>query len=136
MTRRLIQCLRAVLAAVLFLGAFRVAAHPANDSSRTTYDSFDVIARRNIFDPSPRIRPPAPVAPPTQDAVALVGTMSYSKGKFAFFDGTKTDYKKVLGPGAAIAGYTIREITQHDVTLAANGEKLTLTVGSQIPMTK
>jgi hypothetical protein len=62
--------------------------------------------------------------------------MSYSKGKFAFFDGTKTDYKRVLGPGATIAGYTIKEITQHDVTLAANGEELTLTVGSQIPMTK
>ena len=58
--------------------------------------------------------------------------MSYAKGKFAFFDGTKTDYKKVLEPGATIAGYTVKDITPKDVILAANGKDLTLAVGSQM----
>jgi hypothetical protein len=58
--------------------------------------------------------------------------MSYAKGKFAFFDGTTDDYNKVLGVGGNIAGYTVKDITQDDVTLAANGKDFKLLVGRQV----
>src|SRR6202000_3031119 len=66
------------------------------------------------------------------ESIALVGTMSYPKGKFAFFDGSSSQYKKVLEPGANIAGYTVQDITATNVTLAANGKDFEMKVGSQL----
>ena len=58
--------------------------------------------------------------------------MSYSKGRFAFFDGTSSQYKKVIEPGENIAGYTVKEITQDNVTLAASGKEFVMAVGAQM----
>lgn len=108
-------------------------AQPTNTDATTSYDSFSLIWQRNIFDPNRRgIKPWQPSPHSKVDAFALVGTMSYSKGKFAFFDGTSADYKKVLEPGATIAGYTVKDITPKNVMLAANGKELEMTVGSQM----
>ena len=124
-----------VLAMVACLWASSLRAQPTNSDSTTSYDSFSLIWRRNIFDPnrhgmSSYHRSSGPSR--RVDAFALVGTMSYSKGKFAFFDGTSPDYKKVLEPGATIAGYTVKDITPKNVTLAANGKELEMSVGSQM----
>jgi hypothetical protein len=123
-----------VLALALFSCVLDLRAQPTNNDSGPTIESFHIISQRNIFDPNrrgiPKWHPQEPDRNP--DILALVGTMSYPKGKFAFFDGSKTDYKKVLEPGATIAGYTVKDITPKDVTLAANGKELTLKVGSQM----
>jgi len=58
--------------------------------------------------------------------------MSYAKGRFAFFNGTSSDYDKVLGVGGNIAGYTVKEITATNVTLAANGKDFKMPVGRQV----
>jgi len=136
MPRRSGRALRmwAFMALALFSSVLGLSAQSTNNASTPTYESFDIIARRNIFDPNRRgiERPHIRTESHTPDILSLVGTMSYPKGKFAFFDGTKTDYKKVLEPGATIAGYTIKDITPKDVTLAANGKELTLKVGTQM----
>jgi hypothetical protein len=121
------------LASGVLLCATVANAQSTNANSLPSFDSFDIISSRNIFDPNRRAFRRYERAPShTPDVVALVGTMSYTKGKFAFFDGTKSDYKKVLEPGAIIAGYTIKDITPKDVTLAANGKEMTLNVGTQM----
>ena len=127
------QGLIAVFAVAFCCCAPRLHAQPTNNDATTSYDSFSLIWQRNIFDPNRR-RMPGPISRPGHkvDAFALVGTMSYSKGKFAFFDGTSPDYKKVLEPGAAIAGYTVKDITPKNVMLAANGKELEMNVGSQM----
>jgi hypothetical protein len=105
----------------------------SNANSPPSFDSFGVISTSNIFDPNRRR---IPLTPPTNshtdDTFALVGTMSYSKGKFAFFDGTKPDYKKVLETGATIAGYTVTDITSKDITLAAKRTNFAIVVGTQM----
>src|SRR5438045_3110831 len=61
-------------------------------------NSFNIIQTKNIFNPN-RYRRENFTNQPVRtrlNAFALVGTMSYSKGKFAFFDGTSSEYKKVL----------------------------------------
>jgi hypothetical protein len=58
--------------------------------------------------------------------------MSYTKGKFAFFDGSNSQYKKVLEPGSTIAGYTVKDIAGTAVTLAANGKEFQMKVGTQL----
>lgn len=125
-----------VLAAAIAGVALQCGAQTNNDSGQS-FESFRIITQNNIFDPnrSPRFgsyHPQQTVAPPRVDAFALVGIMSYPKGKFAFFDGSSSDYKKVLEPGETIAGYTVKGITPQAVTLAASGKELEMKVGTQL----
>jgi hypothetical protein len=89
------------------------------------YDKFtQFITQRNIFNPQrfairgvesgPIVRPP-----PNAPQFTLVGTMSYEKGIFAFFDGNQSNLRKVLYPAETngIAGFTITDITLANVTL-------------------
>jgi hypothetical protein len=112
-------------------------------SGRTTngpmsldYASFKRIVDLNIFDPNrfPRSGPrPAPTRIPNHvDSLTLVGTMSYEKGSFAFFDGSSADYKKALKQSDAIVGYKVKAITPTSVTLASGTNQLNLGVGMQL----
>jgi hypothetical protein len=66
------------------------------------------------------------------DSFSLVGTMSYDKGWLAFFDGTSSDYRKVLKREGAIAGYKITDITTARVKLDLDGKEIELRVGMQM----
>ena len=112
---------------------------PAGDNggpARLDYSAFKVIVDRNIFDPNryprragePRVRP----TPRTVDSLTLVGTMSYEKGSFAFFDGTSSEYKKALKLTDVIAGYKVTNIAPNSVKLAAGTNELELRVGMQL----
>jgi hypothetical protein len=95
-----------------------------------------LITERNIFDPgryahnsfAPRQRftQRTRYAP----AFTLVGTMSYEKGMFAFFDGNQPELRKVLyQPDTnGIAGFTVTEITPASVTLRTADKKQTVTM--------
>jgi hypothetical protein len=103
--------------------------------SSLDYAAFRIVAERNIFDPnrSPRNGPRPSGAPPkTNDSFTLVGTMSYEKGDFAFFDGTSTDYKKAVKTNDTIAGYKVAAIATDSVKLAQNTNVLELAVGAQL----
>ncbi len=102
------------------------------------YEKFSqFVTDRNIFDPN---RVPHYSAPRTRTdtrasasapAFTLVGTMSYEKGVFAFFNGNSPDLKKALPVAQTIADYTVAEILPGRVTLesADKKEKLELKVG-------
>jgi len=98
------------------------------------YAAFKVIVDKNIFDPNryphqgPRVRP----TPNRFDSLTLVGTMSYEKGTFAFFDGTSSEYKKALKLADAIAGYKLTNIAPNSVKLASGTNELELSVGAQL----
>jgi len=65
--------------------------------------------------------------------VTLVGTMSYDKGLFAFFDSNNQDMKKIIGAGDEIGIYTVKDITKNLVTLAGKDKKeFTMKVGEQM----
>jgi hypothetical protein len=104
---------------------------------RLSYTNFTIIADRNIFDPNrrPRIRGSAIVRSGpirTTESFALVGTMSYEKGTFAFFDGTSSSYRKALKLSDSIAGYKVMNITPDAVNLAAGTNQVELKVGMQL----
>jgi len=62
-----------------------------------------------------------------------MGTMSYEKGRFAFFEGSGSQYQKVLETSNTIGGYTITEITPAHVKLeSTNGQAIELPVGMQM----
>lgn len=100
------------------------------------YSAFKLIVDRNIFDPNRVPHRPGEVRvaskPRSIDYVTLVGTMSYEKGTFAFFDGTSSEYKKALKLTDSIAGYKVTNITPNSVKLAAGTNELQLSVGAQL----
>src|SRR5438445_33241 len=115
--------------ALLFLVAACLAARAQTTNappSPLDFQSFRLITDRNIFDPN---RSPRSVTsgrtegrkPAKTEAFSLVGTMSYEKGDFAFFDGTLSEYRKTLKPGDTIAGYKINAVAADRVQLELNG---------------
>jgi hypothetical protein len=95
------------------------------------YSAFSrFITDRNIFDPSrqPHFtssgrntnRRHRAASPPD---LQLVGTMSYAKGLFAFFNSSNPDLKKALQAGDKIADYTVAEISPGLVRLESANKK-------------
>jgi len=122
---------------VLLLLATGMAGHAqtTNAVARFDYQTFKIITDRNIFDPnrssrsSRRTEAPRPAK---VESFALVGTMSYQNGTFAFFDGSGSSYRKTLKTGDTIAGYKIADIAADRVKLETNGQQLELNVGTQM----
>jgi hypothetical protein len=114
-------------------GGARSGSTGTNSGSAFEYAAFQMVADRNIFNPNRTARSgPSPVQAKTVEAFALVGTMSYEKGIFAFFDGTSSDYKKVLKPNDTIAGYKLVAISTDSAKLMLNTNVLELTLGTQM----
>src|SRR3954471_8085705 len=126
----------------LVLGCASVAqAQQSNSPSRLDFPSFHIIPERNIFNMnrSPRSAYSRPVRteperrPSRSESIALLGTMSYEKGRFAFFDGSSSQYHQVLSSSNSIGGFTITEVAPNYVKLAStNGQPIELPVGKQL----
>lgn len=117
------------LAALVLTAALFARAQSTDDSNATSSSSFDIIAQRNIFNPnrygSSGYRPVRRGAP----TFSLTGTMSYRQGMFAFFDGTSSDYHKVIQEGGTIAGYKVTKITFAGAQLQGGGQPIAMKVG-------
>jgi hypothetical protein len=110
---------------------------PTNAAAGSSFESFKIVSDRNIFNQNRSSRTarrddtrskPAPVV----HSLSLVGTMSFDKGTFAFFDGSRPEYKKPLKAGEKIAGYEIKEIKPNGVTIANETNQFALKVGQQL----
>ena len=100
-----------------------------------SYEAFKLINDRNIFSPSRtrsssreeiRERPKKARI----DKFALVGTMIYFKGTFAFFDGSESSYRKSLKVGEKVAGFEVKAIAQDGATLLVGTNAISLKVGA------
>lgn len=100
--------------------------------------NFDLIRERNIFDPdrrAPRTRDEQPkeqIREPRIDIVSLTGIMTYSKGTFAFFDGSSSLYREAVKAGDSFVGYTIDMISNTHVQLKKDEQLLELRIGQQL----
>jgi hypothetical protein len=104
-------------------------------SGLSDYRNFEVIAKKNIFNPrrSPEYVPTEkPVVRTRTETLALVGVMNYGKGPLAFFDGTRSDYRKVLKPNENIAGFKVTAIAPSAVKLASSTNEIELQLGMQL----
>jgi hypothetical protein len=130
---------RSILPAAWMFASALSGAAETNSPARFDFPSFGIISERNIFDPNRygRSRSTAPREESTRrvntETFALLGTMSYEKGRFAFFDGSGSQYRKVLQPAGDIAGFKITEVAPTCVKLeGTNGQVLELCVGMQM----
>jgi hypothetical protein len=101
--------------------------------------AFRLISERNIFNPNRSIRGDdkttrrEPERRVRTESFSLLGTMSYEKGRFAFFDGSNSDYRKVLQAAGQIAGFKVTDVAPTCVKLeATNGQSIELCVGMQM----
>ena len=111
----------------------------AHGAGTTDFSTFKLVTDRNIFDPNryPHTAGYHPRKTVSRSAptFALVGTMNYHKGMFAFFDGNSPEYRQVLRQNGVIAGYTVTDITLAGVTLKSPGTNsipLDFKIGSQM----
>ena len=110
-------------------------AQSTNAVARPDYQSFKIITDRNIFDPNRSSGSPRRTEgtrPARVESFALVGTMSYENGTYAFFDGTGSSYRKATKTGDTIAGYKVADISPDRVKLETNGQQIELSVGVQM----
>jgi len=124
------------LIAFLLLASLAAGAQSGNAPSRLDYSAFRIIADRNIFNPHRYARTLRSAGPARRaarvDDFALVGTITYAKGSFAFFDSPDADYKKVVEAGQKIANYTVAAINPQSVTLDDAGKPLEMKIGAQM----
>ena len=115
---------------VLLATVISAAAQPSNGLD---FASFQIIGQRNIFDPNrvPHRRSSAPAAH-VVDSFSFVGTMSYAKGNFAFFDGTSPDFRRVLELDGSIADFKVTTINPKSVTLSSGTNETVLPMGTQM----
>ena len=108
-------------------------------NSETDTNLVGSITTRNIFNPNRSNR--AASAPPRRrperssnrsEFFSLLGTMSYEKGRFAFFDGTGSQYRKTLKTDDSIGEFTISKITADYVTLVSEDQRIELRVGRRL----
>lgn len=114
------------------------AAVSTNRVMRQDFSSFKIISDRNIFNSGRSGRSPRsggggePSRQAKVDSFSLVGTLAYEKGWFAFFDGSGSEYRKVLQRDGAIAGYKIIDITPAQVKLKVDDKEIEMRVGTQM----
>lgn len=136
---RRVVTLGTAIAAIMGSAEFNSAAQNSNAPARLSYDSFRSISDRNIFNPNRYARSSGR---PTQrsssqpaarvESFSLVGVMAYEKGVFAFFDGTKSDYKQALQAKGKIGDYDVVRVTPETVTLASGTNTYELRIGMQM----
>ena len=140
LTNRSIRSVQGSALVVLLMGSSSgFAAQQTNNSFvRPDYSAFRIVVDRNIFN-SKRSRDyvapdriDRPRATPKSESLALVGTMNQGAGPMAFFEGSKSDYRKVLKHQENIAGFKIAEIQPSFVKLASSTNEIELRLGMQL----
>lgn len=114
--------------------AASAAATPAAISPANSFDAFQLIVERNIFNPNRvgRTRATPEEKPLRIEEISLVGTMNYDKGLVAFFESPDSAYRKVLREGESVADFKVQRIAADGVELTRDDKVLGLKVTQQL----
>lgn len=107
-----------------------------NAVAQNSYEAFKLVNDRNIFNPSRSARfarGDRPEGEPKKvskvETVSLVGVMSYAKGDLAFFDGSSSDYRKVIKPSDQLGSHRLLEIGANFVQMVTDGKTNRVAIG-------
>lgn len=138
MSLRLTLCTLTLLLGVGMVSAAETNRVQATPPRRIDFDSFRVIAERNIFNPNRYARTSRPEqrrevrTNAVVDSIVLTGIMRYEKGDVAFFDGTRSEYRKAARVNSKVGDFTIVEITPRQIKLVAGTNAFQVPVGMQL----
>ncbi len=116
----------------MMAAAVAAAAQPTNLPSGVDFNSFKIVVERNIFNQSRMPHEGAVRSTRIPDSFSLVGTLFYSGGDIAFFDGSSADYQKALKVDGDIAGFKVTAITLNSVTLSEGTNQTVLKITAQM----
>jgi hypothetical protein len=111
---------------------------------KLTFDDFDLVVKRNIFDPDRKKyvpatksgpKPPPPPPPPPQNSIVLKGTMKIDRVQFASFDSSLSDYRGRFDRDSDLGEFKLTEVTATNATLKLSTNKFTLRVGESLSRT-
>lgn len=114
--------MRWILFMVIALGVFgyypgaSAQAQDASTADAGSYEAFQLLLDRNIFDASrrrpipPSERRPEPPPPPRQETFSLVGVFMNGQEKVAFFQGSDREWSGSRKVGETIADFIVREV--------------------------
>ncbi len=109
---------------------------PPSGSVALDFSAFRIIADRNIFNASRSRRAARGEEGPTREvrieSFSVVGTLSYTKGDIAFFDGSGAAFRKAIKVGEMIAGHKLVAIGIDDVEFERGEKNLTLKMGAKM----
>jgi hypothetical protein len=102
--------------------------------------TFRLISERNIFNPnrskqsqtSGNRTDRSTRRTPRIETITLVGTLSYEKGYFAFFEGSLPGLSRAFTPGDVIAGFRIQEVLNDRILLTHNDSTTILPLRGQL----
>lgn len=103
-------------------------------AGRLDFSAFRLVGDRNIFNPNRSARSARggeARKPARVDTVSLVGTLSYHKGDFAFFDGSSATFRKAVRTNETVADFRVTTVGMDEVTLEVNGKPVTVRVGAR-----
>lgn len=105
-----------------------------------TFEDFDLVVKRNIFDPNrrkyvPRSTTPSAPPPPPKNNIVLKGTMKTPGSEFASFDGTLSDHRGRFEKDQELGGFKLSAITRTNATLKLGTNVFTLAVGESLSRT-
>ncbi|MBN1676048.1 MAG: hypothetical protein JXR37_33700 [Kiritimatiellae bacterium] len=130
--------LRRVAATALLALALAPSSAPGAPAPKTA-ESFPLLSRRNIFDPTRRPHQIVPTRsapprskPPETEYVALTGTLLYADKAYAFLAGSGSSFQPVVRLNERVAIYAVAEITTTNVVLAAGSARIVLPVGGRM----
>ena len=121
-------------------GAASSASAPTNAKGM---DAFRLITTKNIFDPDRRPMPQEngegeqrrEIAPPIRSGyLTLTGTMVAEGKALAFFNGSQSDFNRVVSVNDQVAGCTITGISSAAVDLKRGEAAIVLPVGKQLTL--
>jgi hypothetical protein len=129
--QRTIPCPWLPVCAALAVSVLTAAAQPTN------YSAFKIITDRNIFNPNrqPHSRFNTVRSGSAQrltESISVVGTMSYEKGDYAFFDGTSPEFRKAVKPGDGIAGFNVTAVGTNFVKMLQGTNEIRVTIGTKL----
>jgi len=117
------------------LSTNRTSSPVASAPQKLDESAFGIVSERNIFNANRsggQVRVASSRRAPRVETFTLVGTMAYEKGVFAFFEGSSSEFSKVLKANSVIAGHKVMDIMSDAVKLEADGKEIDLPVGSQM----
>jgi len=108
------------------------------DSGKPRFETFDLLLKRNIFDPARRPNMPEQsarpvyVAPPRKEYLALLGVLICGGEAVAFFEETAGGSGKQVRAGDEIAGFRVLGVATDRIRLEKAKQQQELPVGWQL----
>jgi len=127
-------CLGFVLCNMCLISVYLAAQESESAPTETgpSFENFELIWQRNIFDPSRRKQVEEPVVRAPEPVVyefSLLGTLVTENNSYAFFEGNRSSLSGVVKQGESFEPFIVQAISTTSIQLVSGEENIPLKIG-------